>query len=68
MGKPGSLRYEHLLDGMMQTWPVLLVIPVISIALIIPFWSMTKHELAPDEDWLTGRRDRFRTELDGGTP
>ena len=45
-----QVRYEHLLDGMMQTWPVLLVIPVISIALIIPFWSMTKHELAPDED------------------
>jgi multidrug efflux pump len=45
-----QVRYEHYLDGMMQTWPVMLVIPVISIALISPFWSMTKHELAPDED------------------
>jgi multidrug efflux pump len=43
-------RYEHFLDRSMRTWPVLLVIPVVSMLLIFPFWSMTKHELAPDED------------------
>ncbi len=42
--------YEHFLDRSMETWPVLLVIPVVSILMIYPFWSLTKHELAPDED------------------
>jgi multidrug efflux pump len=45
-----AARYEHFLDRSMQTWPVLLVIPVVAMLLIYPFWSMTKHELAPDED------------------
>jgi multidrug efflux pump len=43
-------KYERFLESGMQTWPVLLAIPVVSILLIYPFWSMTKHELAPDED------------------
>ena len=43
-------RYERLLHSMMDTWPVMLIIPVVSALLIIPFWSMTKQELAPDED------------------
>src|ERR1017187_9301257 len=45
-----AARYEHFLARSMQTWPVLLVIPVVSMLLIYPFWSMTKQELAPDED------------------
>ena len=43
-------RYEKLLHGMMDTWPALLAIPVASLLLILPFWSMTKTELAPNED------------------
>ena len=43
-------RYERLLHGLMDTWPVMLIIPVVSMLLIVPFWSMTKQELAPDED------------------
>ena len=43
-------KYERYLDSAMQTWAVLLVIPIVSILLIYPFWSMAKHELAPDED------------------
>jgi multidrug efflux pump len=43
-------RYERLLHGMMDTWPVMLIIPVVSLVLIVPFWSMTKQELAPEED------------------
>ncbi len=43
-------RYERLLHGVMDTWPVMLVIPVVAFVLILPFWSMTKQELAPDED------------------
>ena len=43
-------RYERLLHGMMDTWPALLIVPVVSMVLIVPFWSMTKQELAPDED------------------
>ena len=43
-------RYERLLNGLMDTWPVMLIIPVVSMLLIVPFWSMTKQELAPDED------------------
>ncbi|MDE3083935.1 MAG: efflux RND transporter permease subunit, partial [Verrucomicrobiota bacterium] len=44
------LRYEKLLSNVMKTWPVMLIIPVVAILLIAPFYSMTKHELAPDED------------------
>ena len=44
------VRYERFLHALMDTWPVMLVIPVVSFALLLPFWSMTKHELAPDED------------------
>jgi multidrug efflux pump len=43
-------RYERFLHGMMDTWPVMLIIPVVALILIVPFWSMTKQELAPDED------------------
>jgi multidrug efflux pump len=43
-------RYERLLHGLMDTWPAMLVIPVVAFVLIVPFWSMTKQELAPDED------------------
>jgi len=42
--------YERLLHGVMQTWPVMLIVPVVSIALLWPFYKMTKQELAPDED------------------
>ena len=43
-------RYEALLASVMQTWPVMLIIPVVSLALLWPFYTMTKQELAPDED------------------
>jgi len=43
-------RYESLLDSVMKTWPVMLIIPAVSLALLWPFYSMTKQELAPDED------------------
>jgi len=43
-------RYERLLHAVMDTWPALLLIPVVSVILIVPFWTMTKNELAPDED------------------
>jgi multidrug efflux pump len=43
-------QYERLLHGLMDTWPVMLIIPVVSMVLLVPFWSMTKQELAPDED------------------
>jgi multidrug efflux pump len=43
-------RYERILHGLMDTWPVMLIIPVVSLVLLYPFWTMTKHELAPDED------------------
>jgi multidrug efflux pump len=43
-------HYERLLHGVMQTWPVMLIVPVVSIALLWPFYTMTKQELAPDED------------------
>lgn len=43
-------RYEHFLHHALNGWPVLLVIPVVSILLLFPFWTMSKHELAPDED------------------
>jgi multidrug efflux pump len=43
-------RYEALLSWVMQTWPVMLILPVVAMALIWPFYSMTKQELAPDED------------------
>ena len=43
-------RYEGLLASVMRTWPVMLIIPVVSLALLWPFYTMTKQELAPDED------------------
>jgi len=43
-------RYEGLLASVMKTWPVMLIVPVVAMALVYPFYSMTKHELAPDED------------------
>jgi multidrug efflux pump len=43
-------RYEGFLGRSMRTWPVLLIIPVVSLLLIVPFWSLTQQELAPDED------------------
>jgi multidrug efflux pump len=43
-------RYERLLHRLMETWPVMLIVPVVCALLIVPFWTMTKHELAPDED------------------
>ncbi|MDD2765236.1 MAG: efflux RND transporter permease subunit [Opitutaceae bacterium] len=43
-------RYERLLHSVMDAWPVMLIIPVVSMVLLVPFWSMTKQELAPDED------------------
>jgi len=43
-------RYESLLASVMHTWPVMLIIPVVSLALLWPFYTMTKQELAPDED------------------
>ncbi len=44
------LRYENLLNEVMKTWPVMLVIPVVAILLVAPFYLMTRQELAPDED------------------
>ena len=43
-------RYERLLHGVMQTWPVMLILPVVAMAILGPCYLMTKHELAPDED------------------
>jgi multidrug efflux pump len=43
-------RFEALLASVMRTWPVMLVVPVVALALLWPFYSMTKQELAPDED------------------
>ena len=43
-------QYERFLHGVMDTWPVMLVIPVVAFVLLLPFWTMTKQELAPDED------------------
>ncbi len=43
-------RYERVLSGVMKTWPVMLIIPVVSLILIVPFYTMTKQELAPNED------------------
>ena len=43
-------RYERLLHGVMDTRPVMLALPVVSVVLIVPFGILTKHELAPDED------------------
>ncbi|MGD1031195.1 MAG: efflux RND transporter permease subunit [Opitutaceae bacterium] len=43
-------RYEAMLSWLMQTWQVMLILPVVAMALIWPFYSMTKQELAPDED------------------
>jgi multidrug efflux pump len=43
-------RYGHFLHRSLNGWPVLLVIPVVSMLLLFPFWSFTKQELAPDED------------------
>jgi len=43
-------RYEHGLHLVMQTWPVMLVIPVVALAVLGPFYAMTRQELAPDED------------------
>jgi multidrug efflux pump len=44
------VRYERLLKGLMRTWPVMLAIPVVALLLIVPFYSLTQHELAPAED------------------
>ena len=43
-------RYESLLSSAMRTWPVMLMVPVVALGLLWPFYSMTKQELAPDED------------------
>jgi multidrug efflux pump len=43
-------RFEALLASVMRTWPVMLIVPVVALAILWPFYSMTKQELAPDED------------------
>ncbi len=43
-------RYERTLHGVMRTWPVLLVVPVVALGVLWPFYTMTRQELAPDED------------------
>ena len=44
-------RYEATCSTrVMQTWPVMLIVPVVALALLWPFYTMTKQELAPDED------------------
>jgi multidrug efflux pump len=43
-------RYEHLLHSVMKTWPVMLIIPVVALAVLGPFYTLSRHELAPDED------------------
>jgi multidrug efflux pump len=43
-------RYERILQRLMQTWPVMLIIPVVAALLIIPFFALTPKELAPTED------------------
>jgi multidrug efflux pump len=43
-------RYEGLLASVMRTWQVMVIIPVVALALLWPFYTMTKQELAPDED------------------
>jgi multidrug efflux pump len=44
------LSYERILEGLMRTWPVMLIVPVVAAALIVPFFAMTPKELAPAED------------------
>jgi multidrug efflux pump len=43
-------RYEAVLSWVMQTWQIMLIVPIVALALLWPFYSMTKQELAPDED------------------
>jgi multidrug efflux pump len=42
--------YERALHSVMRTWPVMLVLPVVAMAALVPFYQMTRQELAPDED------------------
>lgn len=44
------VRYERLLKGVMRTWPIMLVIPVVALIVLAPLYTGTKQELAPDED------------------
>jgi multidrug efflux pump len=43
-------RYEALLSWVMETWQIMLIVPVVALVLLWPFYAMTKQELAPDED------------------
>jgi multidrug efflux pump len=43
-------RYERMLSSLMATWPVMLAVPAVALALIVPFYALTKQELAPNED------------------
>ena len=43
-------RYERLLHHAMNGWPVFLLIPVVALLLLIPFFKFTPDELAPNED------------------
>ena len=43
-------RYEAVLGSAMKTWPVMLIVPAVALAVLWPFYSMTRQELAPDED------------------
>ncbi|HUJ42543.1 MAG TPA: efflux RND transporter permease subunit [Opitutaceae bacterium] len=43
-------RYERGLHEVMKTWPVMLVIPAVALAVLGPFYKLTRRELAPDED------------------
>ncbi len=42
--------YQRLLHNLLQTWPVLIVMGVILIALLVLMFKMSQSELAPEED------------------
>lgn len=43
-------RYEHLLDHVLDSRPAVLIVVVLIFGSIVPFFLMTKSELAPAED------------------
>ena len=43
-------RYERGLHSVMKTWPVMLIVPAVALAALGPLYTMTRRELAPDED------------------
>ncbi|ACB74217.1 efflux RND transporter permease subunit [Opitutus terrae] len=43
-------RYEHLLDQVLNTRPAVYLVAVLIVAAIMPFYALTKKELAPPED------------------